>query len=71
MKGKINGETIGVVIVIIISIIMGIATFSDGDHAPGYGNKSKCTICGKPATHYSTNYGYCNKHWKNAVNYGK
>lgn len=42
-----------------------------GGHAPGYGNTSKCTICGKPATHHSANYGYCDKHWKDAVNYGK
>lgn len=38
-----------------------------GGHASGYGNTSKCTICGKPATHHSTNYGYCDQHWKDAT----
>lgn len=36
-------------------------------HAPGYGNTSKCTICGAPATHKTANYGYCDEHWKDAT----
>lgn len=36
-------------------------------HAPGYGNTSKCTICGKKATHKTSNYGFCDKHWEDAI----
>lgn len=28
------------------------------------------TICGKAATHKNTNYGFCDKHWGDAMNYG-
>ena len=36
-------------------------------HAPGYGDTAHCTICGAPATHKTSNYGYCDKHWKDAT----
>lgn len=72
MDGKKNGGNIAVIIVLVIAIIIGLASCGGSDgHAPGYGNTSKCTICGKPATHHSTNYGYCDKHWKDAINYRK
>lgn len=32
-------------------------------------DRSKCTICGKPATHHTSNYGFCDKHWESAMNY--
>lgn len=57
-------------IVCLILAMMMMAMFAMGsgsDHAPGYGNTSKCTICGKPATHKTSNYGYCDKHWKAAT----
>ena len=67
---KGNGAgTFVLLVVIAILVIVGFASCGS-DHAPGYGNTSKCTICGKPATHHSTNYGFCDKHWQDAINYG-
>lgn len=53
-----------VLLVIMLSVLVGC---SDDGHAPGYGNTNKCTICGKNATHKTSNYGFCDKHWKNAI----
>ena len=36
-------------------------------HAPGYGKTDECTICGKKATHKTSNYGFCDKHWAEAT----
>lgn len=55
-----------IVTVLIMTMIFSVAGCSS-DHAPGYGNTSKCTICGKPATHKTSNYGYCDKHWADAT----
>ena len=65
-----TGGVIALIVVIIIFIAIGLASCGDSSgHAPGYGNTSKCTICGKPATHSTGNYGYCDKHWQDAINY--
>ena len=66
-KGS-SGGTIALIVVIIICIVLGMSSCGGGSgHAPGYGNTSKCTICGKSATHKTSNYGYCDKHWKDAT----
>lgn len=59
-------------IILIVGILIAILIHSctNGDktrHAPGYGNTSECTICGKAATHRSNNYGFCDKHWQDAI----
>ena len=56
-----------IVVVLLLSLFVSI--FDSGDHAPGYGNTSKCTICNKRATHSTSNYGFCDKHWEDAMNY--
>lgn len=66
------GGIIVLIVVLIIFILIGMSSCGGGSgHAPGYGNTSKCTICGKAATHHSSNYGYCDKHWQDAINYKK
>ncbi len=56
--------------VLIAMLVVGIMCMSAcSRHAPGYGNTSKCTICGKPATHSTENYGYCDEHWKDATGF--
>lgn len=60
-----------VIIVVVLMCLLISMCGGNGGHAPGYGNTSKCTICGKAATHKSTNYGFCDKHWRDAMNYGK
>ena len=52
-------------VIFMVSILVGLTACSS--HAPGYGNTSKCTICNKTATHKTSNYGYCDKHWKDAT----
>lgn len=32
-------------------------------------NSSRCTICGEEATHTFQSYGYCGRHYKDAVNW--
>ena len=36
---------------------------------PSSSGTSKCTICGKPATHTFQGSGYCNTHYNDAVNW--
>jgi len=48
-------------------LVLALAMAGCSDHAPGYGQTDKCTICRKPATHSSANYGYCDEHWKDAI----
>ena len=67
-SGKANVKSILVFAVIIFVVVALIMSCSNNGHAPGYGNPNKCTICGKPATHKYTNYGYCDKHWMDMVN---
>lgn len=56
--------------VIVVSLIIGMFFLSAcSHHAPGYGNTSKCTICGKSATHSAGDYGYCDEHWKDATGF--
>ena len=38
-----------------------------GGHARHYGNTERCTICSKPATHRTDVYGFCDKHWQDAI----
>lgn len=62
-----NFKTIVLLVVTVIMLFAVISSCTDDGHAPGYKNTSKCTICGKPATHKTDNYGFCNKHWKDAI----
>lgn len=57
------------VIIIVLTIAFIIAVFDNDGHASGYGNTLKCTICKKTATHSTSNYGYCDEHWQDAINY--
>ena len=66
-----GGKVFGIIIIIIIAVLVLTMCGGSSGHAPGYGNTKKCTICGKPATHSTSNYGYCDKHWKDAINYKK
>ena len=66
-----GGSSAMIVVVIIFVVMAFISCGSNSGHAPGYGNTSKCTICGKSATHSTGNYGYCDKHWQDAINYTK
>ena len=54
-----------------ILLVLGIASqlllTGCSGHAPGYGDTSRCTICGARATHKTSHYGYCDKHWKDAT----
>ena len=52
---------------LLLVILIVFSLCACGGHAPGYGNTSKCTICGKKATHKTSNYGYCDTHWKKAT----
>ncbi len=62
------GGMIALIAVLIIFVVIGMSSCGGSSgHAPGYGNTSKCTICGKTATHHTSNYGYCDKHWKDAT----
>lgn len=58
------------ILCLLLTLVLVYACSSNG-HAPGYGTTSKCTICNKPATHRSTNYGFCDRHWQDAMNYGR
>lgn len=60
-------KSIVILIVAVVLLLACISSCTDDGHAPGYGNTSKCTICGKTATHKTSNYGYCDKHWKDAI----
>ena len=53
--------------VVVMLLMLALVAAGCSDHAPGYGQTDKCTICGKKATHSSTNYGFCDKHWKEAT----
>lgn len=67
-KSSGQGGKIAEVVVIILFVVIGMASCGDNSgHAPGYGDTSKCTICGKPATHHTSSYGYCDKHWEDAT----
>ncbi len=65
---KSNIKRIAALALVLVMAFFMLSACSGG-HAPGYGNTSKCTICGKPATHSTGNYGYCDKHWQDAINY--
>lgn len=68
MNSSKKGGNTGIIIILVIAIIIGLVSCGgSGGHAPGYGNTSKCTICGKAATHKTSNYGYCTKHWQQAI----
>lgn len=70
-KNQATGQ-IAMIVLFIFFIVIGLASCGDGSgHAPGYGNTSKCTICGKSATHHTSNYGFCDEHWQDAINYKK
>lgn len=60
MKDTVKGWISLLIIIFFIAVIVG--SCSGNGHAPGYGNTSKCTICGKTATHHGGHYGYCDKH---------
>lgn len=62
-----KGKSWLIIIVVAVLLVALFGSCSGNGHAPGYGNTSKCTICGKAATHHSTNYGFCDKHWKNVI----
>lgn len=64
-KGEGNNFIIFFIAIIVVAFLL--AQCEDDHHAPGYGDTSTCTICGKAATHHSSHYGYCNKHWKDAT----
>lgn len=66
-KKSNNIKSIIVIVIIALIVFIGINSCSSGGHAPGYGKTNKCTICGKPATHKTSNYGFCNKHWNKAT----
>ena len=55
------------VLIIVVCLVFGLlSSCFNGGHAPGYKKTNKCTICRKPATHKTSNYGFCDKHWKKA-----
>lgn len=60
-------KTFFIIFAIALVIFIAVKSCSSDGHAPGYGNTSKCTICGKSATHQSDNYGFCDTHWKKAI----
>lgn len=67
-KKGMSGVSKVFIIAVVMLIVIGMCSCgSNSEHAPGYGSTSKCTICGKTATHHSTNYGFCNKHWEDAT----
>lgn len=61
-RGEILKKTLIVSIIIVILVLI----FACSDSSSSSSN-SKCTICGKNATHTFQGYGYCNKHYQNAV----
>lgn len=64
MKKKIYRA---IIMALVLGTLTATCTACTNGHAPGYGNTSKCTICGKTATHKTSNYGYCDKHWADAT----
>ncbi len=66
MNKKIRNVVLLILVVVLTAFTL---TACYGGHAPGYGNTRKCTICGKPATHSTENYGFCDTHWQKAMNY--
>ena len=69
IMNKKSGSPIWAVvfIVIVLPLVLTMCSGGNSRHAPGYGNTSRCTICGKAATHHTSNYGFCDKHWKTAT----
>lgn len=68
MSNKKSGGGIALLVIVVILLALALSTCGGSSgHAPGYGNTSKCTICGKPATHHTSNYGFCDEHWKTAT----
>ena len=59
----------GILVLILVACLMFglLGSCFSGGHAPGYGNTSKCTICGRTATHKTSNYGFCDTHWADAI----
>lgn len=65
MKTK---RLIALVLLLVLCIsVLALFSACDSGHAPGYGDTTRCTICGKAATHKSTNYGFCDVHWEKAT----
>ncbi len=64
---KKNSSVWGIVFIALIFVLLLSMCGGNSGHAPGYGNTGKCTICGKSATHHSSNYGFCGKHWTEAA----
>lgn len=60
-------KRIFILVLVVVLLCSVLAGCFNGGHAPGYGNTSKCTICKKPATHKTSNYGFCDKHWEDAI----
>lgn len=48
---------------LILALVMCLSLCACG----GSTKTGKCTICGKSATHTFQGYGYCDKHYSNAV----
>lgn len=53
-------------ILLILVAVMGFSKCGWGGGS-GSGNTSKCTICGKSATHTFQGDGYCDTHYNDAV----
>ena len=55
-----------VIIAIAVAILIGINGFGNSSYG---GNTDTCTICGKSATHTFQGSGYCDNHYKDAINW--
>lgn len=56
--------------IIIMAIMMAVIVLTCvGCGSSGSGGTSKCTICGKSASHTFQGSGYCDKHYNDAVNW--
>mgnify|MGYP004524132563 FL=1 len=64
-KGLLKGYFAIIIVILLVFLIVG--SCGNSNHVPGYGNTSKCTICGKPATHSTSKYGFCDEHWEDAT----
>ena len=58
-------------IIFVVAVMLFFALFDGCDGGSGGsrsgGSTNKCTICGKAATHTFQGYGYCTKHYKDAI----
>jgi len=63
-----NGKGIvGIIIAALVLMFLLWSCSGGSDSATNRGNTSKCTICGKKATHSTSSYGYCDKHWRDMI----